>query len=320
MLSTNDIVYGIVLPIAIGVVVMAGAWRPWRRDKERAGRPESVRGERAGQWGSAISLALAYGVAHVGVFGWPSLSHPPEPVEGGLVIVLVLALVYTLLRCSLGGVWWAWGLGRVLLALYGAWLLGARKVRIEVWTLGELIAWCFGIGSMILLFWALAAALGKEAEARDRAGDGARRGIDAPLVLAGVAGLGAQLVVLDGKLLSGAVVCGAISLVLLIGAALAAVSPRVRMAPAIVPLAGVLLPSVWVYTWLWSEMSLGYVLVLVLAPGAALAAAQLVPRGAHNLVRTGLRVLLVATPLLIIVATEAAEFIAEQREAEALGY
>lgn len=317
MLTQQLVIFGIVLPIAISAVVMMIAWRPWRKP------PGAFSIGNRGGWGGALAVGAAYIVAHIGIHSWP-VFVPTEAqhavfwaaVLGVLVGLFGARFRQRIILCAAGRFFGMFGI---------IWLVMRWKMILGQWSMGELILWVT-IGAVAgALCWTGAVHLGRDVEGDALEVDGTddapgRGGFDTPFVLAGVAGLGANLIILNGHNQSMGESTGALSLALLACALMCLWRPGMTVARGAAPVASLVLFMSLIDACLRSDLGYGYAMTIAMAPLMALAGARLVPADAHNVVRTVARVLGAAIPLGVLFAIELAKFLAEQAEAAELGY
>src|SRR5688572_1995052 len=85
MITTRDVIWGVLLPAVWTVVTMLVASLPWRRGRKREVAP----------WGPAVALAGGFALAYTGIAGTPALR--PVEAEGWLVHMAVIAAAVTII-------------------------------------------------------------------------------------------------------------------------------------------------------------------------------------------------------------------------------
>jgi hypothetical protein len=254
MLTTGDIVWGMLAPVVIALVSVVLAHVARRRQRGRDAQP----------WGPAVALAAAFGVAFDAMQGPPAL--PPLSVQGWLpylgaggVLVAVLATVTRSRRAV------AWSLSIVLL-LATAWLVvGRKRAAVE----GNEFAVLLAVGAAALVGWWVATELVAER----------LRGPALPLWLAAAAG-SAALVLADSGTQTMGQIAGALAVAL---AAVGVMAFRLRdltLAGGGVLVTGVLLVGLLVCheTHYFGDVRTLDALALVAAAPVALWVLQLLPR------------------------------------------
>lgn len=299
MISVRELLLGVLAPALIALAIMLIAWRPWRS------------GPRRGEWGGAVGLAAGYICAHIGLAGPPRFT--PAPVESWLVWIAIGGMAIGLIESRARGPWWGRLLWRAAATAGSVWLIVRLRVINEQWSVGEGLAWTAGLTVGALVFWTLADAL---AERIEREGGGA----GAALVLSGITGLGAAIIVLDGQTLVVGQFSGALAVALLACAALAWWKPRVSIARGGVAVVGLLAPMLWLDAWMWAELHWEYAAALVLSPALAFVGDLAWINRRAGWARTLARVGAVVLPLLGIIGFEVKQAIDEEQSQRELGY
>lgn len=300
MLSLKELLLGVVAPAIIGLIVMLIAHRPWRR---RSGT--------VGKWGGAVGVALAYIVAHIGLYGPPQFK--PAPVEHWLVWIALSGMVIGVLESYWRGSRWGRLLWRAVAAAGGVWLLVRLQVINNLWTSGQAALWTAGLAGGVVFFWSIADALTQRIE-RQGGGGGAA------LTLSAVTGFGAAIIVLDGQTLVVGQFAGALSIALLACAAVAWWQPRAMIGRGGAAVVGLLAPMLWIDAWMWAELGAWHALAIAISPALAFAGDLPGVHAWRGWVRTLVRVGAVSLPLLTLVGLEVKQALDEQKAQQELGY
>ena len=321
MLRSDDIIFGIAMPIVLSAIIMIVS--------RRLGQPAGAifianRGAGGVKWGGsgrsvwgAVAIGLSYLVAHVGVQGWPTF--PPVPVEHGLfwIALIVLAGAIALEVAHAREVGRGVFVGLAIVA--SVWLITRRMWHEDVarWTAWQGAMWVGVLSIGAALHVLFVGALARSADCDNELVGSAQRGsrlaeFDMPFVLSGVIGLGGLLVTLNGKFLALGILSGAVALSLLVCAGVALFAKGASIARGGQLVAGVLGLMIWLDACLWGEFEYGYAVVLAMAPACAAGATLVLPREAPGLARTIAKVIGAAGPIGLLVAIEIAKFAAEQ--------
>lgn len=138
----SQLVWAVAAPLAIALLCMTIAWRPWRR----RGR-ESIRGS----WGGALGIGAGYLVGHVAINRWPSL--PPAGPTDWLFVFAAAGLAIGLIE-SIGGRAWVRASLRLVLCAGVSWFMLSPAFR-QSQPAGVVAAWAAGQAASIFLIWTL---------------------------------------------------------------------------------------------------------------------------------------------------------------------
>lgn len=254
-MTPTMIVLGFLLPpVVVGVVM--GLW--WL-----AGRG------RGGGLVAAAAMGVGYGCAHWGLIG--AARWPARPTDHGFLYGAAAAMVAGMALSMVVGR----GAGaRVLRMVVRIVTVGVvvgflgwvRWTLDRAWSGAELVEWGAFVVSAVVFWTLVERAAGDDAEK----GDG-WDAMTAALVASAAAGISAPMLVLGGAVQFIGMVSGAIALMMLAMAAAMKVGKcSAREARGAVALTGAIVPGLWMFAGVWSELHYGYALGMAAAACAAL--------------------------------------------------
>ena len=239
MLTTHDILWGIVYPLIAAVVAMLLA------HLKRRGRRDTH------EWGVPLALAVGFTIAFVGVAG--RVQFPPTTGQQWLVFAAATAVVISIIASISERTRIAVILSSIaLLVLVMAWLVPANR-RQWLTTREAALTMTF-IGGGLTLWWALMEPLATR-----------YRAFMLPLVLSGVAG-GAALVIADNGWRDFGVIEGGIAVMLLAVALLALWLRNLSLASGGILTITFVVLGLLVSAYLYADVKWPQIVILAIAP------------------------------------------------------
>jgi hypothetical protein len=239
LLTTRDIVFGVIYPalIALIVVPLAHVKRRGRRDTHA--------------WGLPFALAAGFTVAFIGISG--KLNLPPTQGQEWLVIGAAAAVVISIIAAISDRARVAVVISSIaLLVLVMAWLVPANRRQ---WlTTREAMTMMIAIGAGLVVWWALMEPLAAR-----------YRGATLPLLLSAVAGAGA-MVIADGGSQRLGLIEGAAAVALLVVALLALWLRELSLARGGVLTIAIVMLGLLVCGYLYADVKWPQVVILAVAP------------------------------------------------------
>jgi hypothetical protein len=141
MLTSSDILYGVILPFALSVVILLVAWRPWKRSR---GTPAA--------WGGPLAAGAAFAVAFASLQGL----HHVLALSSAIMWLFYIAAGFTLLGLVDASVRLPSAL-RAVLVFVAAVAASGMLLRFEftnhVWDPQHGVLWLSAIALVTLLWW-----------------------------------------------------------------------------------------------------------------------------------------------------------------------
>src|SRR3954470_8709232 len=146
MFTTREILYTSVVPAVVALLVLAVAWRPWRRD------PPVMRGHWGGALAAGAAFVLAYGLLDGEVPAWPPAQarHWLFYFAAGLTVLGLLdAAAYAFFHVS------DWVRAEAALVASGIIVpcLFASLLRADTWPPLTAVIWVVGMTVVLHLAW-----------------------------------------------------------------------------------------------------------------------------------------------------------------------
>jgi len=277
MLTSSDLLYGVVLPAGLATLILLLAWRPWRR----GGRQPAL-------WGGPLAVGAAFAAT------FAALQGPQHVVRlsSAIMWLFYIGLGFTLLGL-IDARWRAPRLVRGVLVFVVAAAGAAALLRFnftnQTWNALEGTLWLGAIAAITVLWWA----------SFEQSAVGG--GMIGPLAMAAVGGICALIIAVLVEQTTGQAL-GAMAIALTVAVVLAAWSRRasVERGTAMV-LAGIGV-SALAGEYFISSLPLQYVLLLAFAP-ATLWAGRVRPiRRLRPWLRVVVQLVLLCIPLCIAAA------------------
>jgi len=243
MLTSSDLIFGVILPFALATVILAIAWRPWKRSR---GTP--------GLWGGPVACGVAFAAAFALLQG-PRHLFPPN---SAIMWLFFVAIGFTLLGLIDALVLLPRTLGAILVfaaAAGGAGLLLKFNFINQNWDALHGVLWLGAIAAMTAFWWA----------SFEQSAVGGS--MTAPLAMAATGGISALIIAVLVEQTTGQAL-GAMTIALGVAVVLMAWSGKATVARGTgIVVAGIGV-SALAAAYFISSLPLQYVLLLAFTPAA----------------------------------------------------
>ncbi|MEM8835818.1 MAG: hypothetical protein AAGD00_08360 [Planctomycetota bacterium] len=295
----------VVAPALVIVVGLVLVWRVWRAGEpgwsvsartEASGRTDALRqGQR---WGGAsavvlsgVVLAVAYALGLALVENqMPKL--PPHVAEHTLFWLALLGALAGLLEMPRALPWTVRLLTRYAIAAIGVWLITRRKLEMGAWDERTTAIAVAGATLGVVVWWSVLDVLANRV-----------RGAAVPVIVAGLAGASAPLLIFHASWVGGGNLAGVLGSAFGALALIAAWRRDVTMGPGGAAVAGLVFPGLLWTAWLWGYFDAWqWTLLIAMLASVLLAFVMDLPRlrDMPALWREMIRVTLVAVPATAI--------------------